>query len=138
MTRNFREYEAWQKGMVLTKNIYLLTATFPSTEAYGLSSQLQRAAVSIPSNIAEGAGRESSTEFAHFLDIALGSSYEVETQLLLAESFAYADQAIVNELITSVQSIQCQISNLIKSIRNKQKSNNQQSAQQNEGNEQNL
>lgn len=138
MMRNFREYEAWQKGMVLTKNIYLLTATFPSTEAYGLSSQLQRAAVSIPSNIAEGAGRESSTEFAHFLDIALGSSYEVETQLLLAESFAYADQAIVNELITSVQAIQCQISNLIKSIRNKQKSNNQQSAQQNKGYEQNL
>ena len=93
--------------------------SFPKHEVFGLSSQLQRAVTSIPTNIAEGAGRESSLDFAHFLDIALGSAYEVETELLVAESLEYITKEEADEFISVTQSIQCQISNLIKKIRDK-------------------
>lgn len=117
--RNFREYEVWQKGMLLSKEIYQATATFPSHETFGLCSQMQRAGVSIPLNIAEGAGRESAADFAHFLDIALGSAYEVETQLLIAESLGYLASEDTSRLVATTQSIQCQLSTLIKKIRDK-------------------
>jgi len=68
--RNFREYDIWKAGMQITKSIYLLTKDLPSSEKYGIVSQIQRAAVSIPSNIAEGAARKSEKEFAQFLHIA--------------------------------------------------------------------
>jgi four helix bundle protein len=85
----FKELRIWQEAMALAKMIYTVTANFPTGEKYGLISQLNRAAVSVPSNIAEGAGRESNREFLHFLNIALGSSFEVETQVLLAHSFGF-------------------------------------------------
>ena len=117
--RNFREYEVWQRGMQLSKEIYKVTATFPSYETFGLRSQMQRAAVSIPLNVAEGAGRESSADFAHFLGIALGSAYEVETQLLIAESLDYLNSESSANLVSMTQSIQCQLSTLIKRIKDK-------------------
>jgi four helix bundle protein len=86
---NFKDIRVWQDAMTLAKNVYLSTTHFPANEKYGLTSQINRAAVSIPSNIAEGAGRESVKEFSHFISIALGSAYELETQILLSESFGF-------------------------------------------------
>jgi four helix bundle protein len=80
-TRGYRELIAWQKGIDLVTEIYTITKKFPKEEVYGLQSQVRRAAVSIPSNIAEGQGRETKADFARFLRVALGSLAEVDTQL---------------------------------------------------------
>jgi len=84
--RNFKDFPVWQESVDFCSSIYNACSSMPWFEKRGLGDQLQRAAVSIPSNIAEGAGRSSDTEFAHFLDIALGSAYEVETQLLISKN----------------------------------------------------
>lgn len=81
--------EAWREAMSLVTQVYEVTQTFPSEERYGLSSQLRRAAVSVPSNLAEGAARSSEREFAQFLSIARGSLSELETQLLIASNLGY-------------------------------------------------
>ena len=86
---NFRQLRVWQKAMELCELIYRLTAAFPDTEKFGLISQIRRCAVSIPSNIAEGCGRNSDIEFARFLSVALGSCYELSTQLILANRLDY-------------------------------------------------
>ncbi|WP_066225590.1 four helix bundle protein [Formosa haliotis] len=80
---NISELKIWQKSIELTKQVYLLVAHLPSDEQYGLSSQIKRSAISIPSNIAEGGGRNSNKEFKYFLSIANGSTYELQTQLIL-------------------------------------------------------
>jgi four helix bundle protein len=85
----FQELKAWQLGMDLAERVYLLTNAFPKSEIYGLTSQIQRAAVSIPSNLAEGHGRASTKEFLQFIAIACGSICELETQLLLAHRLKY-------------------------------------------------
>ena len=101
---SYRDLIVWQKAMTLTKKVYQLTKTFPSDEIYGLTSQIRRCSVSIPSNIAEGRGRNSNKEFIRFLNIALGSVYELQTQLELALSFNYiADYKNVNELSIEVE-----------------------------------
>ncbi len=87
--QSYRQLIAWQKAMELVKQIYNLTKSFPKEEIYGLTSQIRRAAVSVPSNIAEGQGRDSTKEFIHHLSIAYGSLMEVETQVLIAESLNY-------------------------------------------------
>ena len=81
--------EAWKEAMSLVKMVYTLTQTFPKDELYGLTNQMRRAAVSIPSNIAEGAARSSRKEFAHFLSIARGSLSELETQLLISVDLGF-------------------------------------------------
>jgi four helix bundle protein len=86
---SFHELKVWQLGMEVAEQVYRLTANFPKSETYGLSSQMRRSAVSIPSNIAEGQGRDSTKEFLHFLAIAFGSICELETQLLLSNRFNY-------------------------------------------------
>jgi four helix bundle protein len=85
----YHDLRVWQSAMQLTVEIYNVTRKFPTDEMYGLSAQLRRAAVSIPSNIAEGKGRSSDKELLHFLSFARGSVYEVQTQLELAESLGY-------------------------------------------------
>ena len=90
-TRNFREYKVWQDAVAFASEVYKVTAEMPWFEKKGLCDQLQRAVVSISSNIAEGAARPSDADFAHFLDTALGSAYEVETQLLIAKNVGYID-----------------------------------------------
>ncbi|WP_290764275.1 four helix bundle protein [Fibrobacter sp. UBA4297] len=85
MAQSFKDLVVWQKAMDLSVVIYQMTKTFPKDEMFGLTSQMRRAAVSIASNIAEGEGRKSKKEFAHFLGIALGSKAELETQMLLCE-----------------------------------------------------
>ena len=90
---HFRELEVWQVGMRLVRATYELSAGFPREERYGLASQLQRAAVSIPSNIAEGNARGSTRDYARFVSIALGSCAELQTQLLLSEDLELGDEA---------------------------------------------
>ncbi len=81
---SYRELLIWQKGMDITEKVYQLTKSFPMEEQYGLTSQIKRSSISIPSNIAEGYGRNSTKSYLHFTKIALGSLFELETQLLLA------------------------------------------------------
>lgn len=89
MTSDYRDLLVWQKSMTLCQEVYSLIRLFPKEEQSALSAQLRRAVISIPSNIAEGNGRESRIEYARFLSIARGSLYEVQTQLELAERFGY-------------------------------------------------
>jgi four helix bundle protein len=87
----FRELRAWQLGMDLTEKVYLLTNSFPKSEIYGLTSQMRRCAVSIPSNLAEGHGRTFGKEFLQFIAIAYGSICELETQILLSHRLKYIE-----------------------------------------------
>ena len=84
MRHNFRELKIWKESMNIVKSVYLLTSQLPVDERFGLISQINRCAISIPSNIAEGSGRTSNKEFLHFLNISLSSSFELETQLILS------------------------------------------------------
>ena len=96
---NFRELKIWKESIILVKRIYLLTAELPKDEKFGLISQINHCSISIPSNIAEGSGRTSEKEFLHFLNIAISSSYELETQLILVEElFKIETKSILEEL----------------------------------------
>jgi four helix bundle protein len=99
MTKSYRDLIAWHKAMDLVTEIYQVTRNFPKEEIFGLTSQLRRAAVSIPSNIAEGQGRLSKGEFRVFLGNARGSLSELETQLLIAQNLSYIDQQETDRLI---------------------------------------
>jgi four helix bundle protein len=104
--RHYKELQIWQKGLALCKAVYLLTEKLPKHESYGLVSQMRRAAVSVPSNIAEGQARQGTREFLQFLSHASGSLAELETQTLLTIELAYfakADIATVLDLIGEVQ-----------------------------------
>ena len=87
--RNYRELVAWKVAFELAKRVYQLTEAFPKSEVFGLTSQLRRSAVSIPSNLAEGAGRSTKRDFAQFVTIARGSLNELETQYLLAQELGF-------------------------------------------------
>jgi four helix bundle protein len=89
---NFKNLKIWQKGFNIAVNTYKLTAMFPKEEKYAISSQMNRSAVSIPSNIAEGSSRSSIKDYSRFLEIALGSSFELETQLLIAEEVGFGNK----------------------------------------------
>jgi four helix bundle protein len=115
---NFKELKVWQKSMDLAEEIYQLTSTFPKEEKYGLISQIQRCAVSIPSNIAEGAGRNSNNEFRNFLGIANGSANELNTQLLLAVRIGYAKKVDISDILNLISEIQKMIFSLIKKFSN--------------------
>lgn len=97
--RNYRDLLAWQEAMNLVDQIYKLTRGFPKEEIYGLTSQIRRAAVSVPSNIAEGQGRNSHPEFRKFLAIAHGSLREVETQVMIAMRQDYLTEEVEQELL---------------------------------------
>ena len=88
-SRSYRDLDVWKLAISLVKGIYQLTGKFPASENYGLTSQIRRAAVSIPSNIAEGQGRNSPKEFRQFLSVGLGSLAELETQLIIAQEIDY-------------------------------------------------
>ena len=106
LIRDYKDLHVWQKGMQLAKEIYLLTSKFPSEEKFGLVSQLRRAAVSIPSNIAEGQARNTTGEFVQFISHAQGSAAEVDTQLLLSIELGYCvsnDLETAFRLLTDVQ-----------------------------------
>ena len=113
--KSHKDLKVWQESMTLVINIYKLSEDFPKHEIYGLSSQIRRAAVSIPSNIAEGAGRKGENEFIRFLYIALGSLSEVETQLEISERLNYIKDT--EEINKHVYFIRNMLSNLIKSLK---------------------
>lgn len=103
MKHYYKDLIVWQKAMVLVTQVYRVTRTFPRDERYGLTSQVRRAAVSIPSNIAEGQGRMSQGEFRQFLGHAKGSLHELETQLLIAQNLGYlADDALLGNHLSEV------------------------------------
>jgi four helix bundle protein len=87
----YKELEIWKKSRLFCSQIYIITSKFPGDEKYGLTNQLRRASVSIPSNIAEGSSRSSNKDFSRFLEIAIGSAYEVETQLLIAYDLGFVN-----------------------------------------------
>ena len=103
---NFKELKIWHSSMELAREIYNVTADFPKTELYGLTQQIRRCAISVPSNIAEGCGRGTDPQLAHFLDIAQGSAFELETQLYLSNQLNFLSQETTNTLITKVIELQ--------------------------------
>ena len=116
---NYRELTVWQKSMQLVEEIYRIVRLLPKEETYGLSDQMRRAAVSIPSNIAEGHGRDSRNEFVHFLSIAQGSRAELETQLEICSRLGYAaDQQLKSALALS-EEVEKMLYALIRKLRTK-------------------
>lgn len=113
---SYRDLIAWKKAMELVKQIYDVTDSFPQQEMYGLVSQLRRAAVSIPSNIAEGQAHYTNPEFIRFLRHARGSLAEIETQLLIAQERSYMSKDKLDELICSTDELGRVISGLIPSM----------------------
>ena len=103
---NFQELIIWQKAMEITEKVYLISSNFPKEEKFGLTSQVRRTAVSIASNIAEGAGRNTNGEFRSFLGIANGSANELFTQLLLSTRLKLTSEEIIYPLLTEITEVQ--------------------------------
>jgi four helix bundle protein len=118
--KDYSELIAWQKAMDLVELVYKASARFPKHELFGLTSQLRRAAVSVPSNIAEGQGRKSKNEFAHHLSIAHGSLREAETQILIAGRLTYLPQPDVHRLMNLAAQVGKLINGLTNSLRERQ------------------
>jgi four helix bundle protein len=112
---DYKDLEVWQRAIEMVAEIYRISASFPESEKFGLTNQIRRAAVSIPSNIAEGSARHHAKDFTHFLRIADGSAAEVETQLIICRRLDYIEdiENVVNELIV----IRRMLAALIKSLR---------------------
>jgi four helix bundle protein len=115
--RNYRDLIVWQKSMEFVKNCYELSETFPAREIYGLSQQLRKAAVSVPSNIAEGNGREGIKDYIHFLNISRGSLKEAETQLILAELLGFINTSQLEAVLKKAGEIGFMLNNLIRSLK---------------------
>ena len=103
---NFKELKVWQDSRKFCKSIYEMTKQFPDTEKFGLTNQIRRAAVSIPSNIAEGSGRSSDKEFSKFISYSIGSSFELETQLLIAFDLEFITESNLNLLLEELIKLQ--------------------------------
>ena len=115
---NFRNLLIWQKSMVLVTKIYTVTNNFPKEEVFGLTSQIKRSAISIPSNIAEGLGRESSQELLRFLNISIGSLFELQTQLEIAKNIIYLDEETFNNLYEDTRELERMIVSFTNKIKN--------------------
>lgn len=101
----FKKLEMWQQSRVFCTEIYAVTSSFPDSERFGLTSQLRRSSVSIPSNIAEGSSRNSNKDFSRFLEIAIGSAYEIETQLIIASDLKFITTEKLESLTNKVENI---------------------------------
>jgi four helix bundle protein len=119
MIQSYQDLKVWQAGMDIVVEVYRMTRRFPREEVYGLSAQLRRAAVSLPSNIAEGHARQSTREYLHYTSIALGSLAELETQVLAAIRLDYLDASDAESLLTLADSEGKMLRGLQKSLRNK-------------------
>jgi len=113
---NYRELNIWKKSRKLVKEIYLLTNLFPSNERFGLVDQLRRAAISIPSNIAEGTGRNTKPQTIHFMNISFGSLCEVETQIILSSDLNFITEPVSQKILTEIEEIKKMTWSFIKSI----------------------
>jgi four helix bundle protein len=116
MTETFRNLVAWQKAKTLAKDIYVVTRGFPKEEVYGLTIQMRRAAISVPSNIAEGKGRNTRKDYCHFLMQARGSLYELETQIELAVDLGYVESESARSLVSQCDELGRILNGLIRSL----------------------
>jgi four helix bundle protein len=116
-SRSYRDLDVWKISIEFVKEVYRLTSKFPRTEVYGLTNQIRKAAVSIPSNIAEGQGRNSSKEFKHFLAVSLGSAAELETQLIIAKEINYLTADELNPLLSTLDIIRKMLRALSNSLK---------------------
>ena len=119
MLKNYKELNVWQKSYELCLKIYEMTAKFPNEERYGLTSQIRRSAVSIPSNIAEGYGRKTTLDYIRMLYISYGSVCELETQILLAGDLGFIEKGELGTAKKDIAEIERMLKSLIKSLENK-------------------
>ncbi|MEN6458335.1 MAG: four helix bundle protein [Thermoguttaceae bacterium] len=117
--QHYRQLIAWQKAMDLVEAAYRTTNRFPKAEVYGLVSQLQRAAVSVPSNIAEGQGRSTTRDFLHFLSMAQGSLMELETQITIAKRLGYIEESLESSLLEAAAEVGRLLNGLCNSLNKK-------------------
>jgi four helix bundle protein len=115
----FRDLEVWQRSMELTVMIYRLTQRFPREEMFGITAQLRRAVLSIPSNIAEGQGRLNTREFRQFLGVARGSNYELQTQLEVARLLGFGDQKLLDNAMNMSHRVSQMLSKLLSTLKAK-------------------
>nr|WP_138121049.1 four helix bundle protein [Bathymodiolus heckerae thiotrophic gill symbiont] len=115
--KSYQDLIVWQKSMELVERVYRMTKVFPKEERYGLTSQICRVAVSVPSNIAEGQARKSTAEFRNFLSIALGSRAEVETQTLIAQRLRYVSSNQIQEILLLLEEISKMLNSLRSSLK---------------------
>ena len=120
MLKNFKELKVWQKAYQLCLDIYKLSQEFPSEEKFGLSSQIRRAAVSIPSNISEGYGRRTTPDYIRSLYISYGSCCELETQAQLSGDLKYIDKDALSSILDQISEVERMLKSLIKSLENKE------------------
>ena len=118
--RTYRDLDVWKKARSFVKEVYLVTRNFPKDEMYGLMSQMRRCAVSIPSNIAEGYGRQFKKETIQFLHIARGSLFELETQLFIASDLSYIDEECLEKFLMQLDDCKKLLNGLIKYFENKE------------------
>ena len=116
MNHNFKNLNIWKKATDLVQSVYEITKSFPSDEKFGLTNQLRRASVSVPSNIAEGCGRKGNKELIQFCHIAIGSLCEVETQLILSNKLNYQAAKDLDKIILDVEELRKMIYGFIKSL----------------------
>jgi four helix bundle protein len=119
--RAHKNLDAWKESVALATYVYQITEGFPKVEIYGLTSQMRRAAISVPSNIAEGAARFSAKEFGQFLNIAGGSLSELDTQIEIALNLTYISEVQKQEIDAKIASVAAKLAGLINSVRNKAK-----------------
>ena len=116
---DFRKLLIWQKSMALITKIYFSTNKFPKEEVFGLTSQIRRSSISIPSNIAEGSGRESDKDFLRFLNISIGSLFEMQTQLEIAKNITYLKEEEFNNLYEDSREVERMLVSFIKKIKDR-------------------
>jgi four helix bundle protein len=114
--KNFKELKVWQKGMEIAVSCYQLTDSFPLSEKYNITSQINRAGVSVPSNIAEGSSRLSEKDYGRFIEISLGSCFELETQLLIAQRLQFGNSEKLSTLLTEITEEEKMLAGFLKSL----------------------
>ncbi|NCU03333.1 MAG: four helix bundle protein [Chitinophagaceae bacterium] len=114
--KNFKALKIWQKGIDIAVSCYQLTDSFPSAEKFNICSQINRAGVSIPSNIAEGSSRTSEKDYARFIEISLGSCFELETQLLIAQRLQFGNAEKLSSLMTEVSEEEKMLAGFLKTL----------------------
>ena len=120
MLKSFKDLLVWQKSYALALKVYEVTSDFPAREAYGLTNQMRRAAVSVPSNIAEGYSRGHTTEYIRFAGVAYGSLAELQTQLMLARDLGYVKQDVCDTVSSDYEDLERMLAALIRSLKGKQ------------------
>jgi four helix bundle protein len=121
--KTFRDLLVWQKSMALVTEVYRASASFPSDERFGLTSQLRRCVVSIPSNIAEGFGRDTTNDYLRFLGIAKGSLYEAQTQIEIGRNLQFIDECHFATLLENAREIERMLTSMIRKLKDKENQN---------------